>query len=379
MHHTISAARARQLLLRHLALDRPWHQAGAQGTRSLLRHLRCIQLDPLAPMGDNADMVVMERVDGVPRGQVHQHAHPGAFEHFAKQRCLLPQEAYPYYRARAAQKPDWLLNERLKRVPPSLMEEVLAEVQERGPLSAPQLEDRGKVRPIDWSGWKGTSRASTMALEVLWARAQVVVCGRQGRACVYDVPARALPQVASKEVEGFDRWAMRQRAGAAGLLRTIDGPQWSGLREARREKLHQEMIHEGELLLVQVEGSRRRYLALPEVFSLPAPELDDRMRILGPLDPLLWDRELVQHIFGFTYLWEVYKPPTQRRWGWYVCPLLHRGQFVGRLEGRAQEDHLRVDTIWPEPGQRLDEVALDQALARRAACLGLEGFTRPPL
>ncbi|MCO4834815.1 MAG: winged helix DNA-binding domain-containing protein, partial [Acidimicrobiaceae bacterium] len=44
------------------------------------------------------------------------------------------------------------------------------------------------------------------------------------------------------------------------------------------------------------------------------PDDDGRMRILGPLDPLIWDRKLVQHIFSFEYIWEVYKPVEQRRW-----------------------------------------------------------------
>ena len=57
---------------------------------------------------------------------------------------------------------------------------------------------------------------------------------------------------------------------------------------------------------------------------------DDRVRILGPLDPLLWDRNLVHHVFDFEYVWEVYKPAHQRRWGWYVCPLLQRDRLIGR-------------------------------------------------
>jgi uncharacterized protein YcaQ len=101
------------------------------------------------------------------------------------------------------------------------------------------------------------------------------------------------------------------------------------------------------------------------------------MRILGPLDPLLWDRGLVKLIFGFEYTWEVYKPADQRRWGWYVCPLLHRGRLVGRLEARVEEDVLRVDKLWREKGVKLNDAALDEALARHAKACGATRVRRP--
>jgi uncharacterized protein YcaQ len=138
-----------------------------------------------------------------------------------------------------------------------------------------------------------------------------------------------------------------------------------------------------------VEGAPKRTLLAPRGFAqrkLAKP--DDRMRILGPLDPLLWDRELVEHAFGFEYVWEVYKPAPQRRWGWYVVPLLHRGELVGRLEGRVKGTTLAIDRVWRErgsparssraPGRELDEDALDQALERHATALGCESVRRGP-
>jgi hypothetical protein len=100
---------------------------------------------------------------------------------------------------------------------------------------------------------------------------------------------------------------------------------WSMLSAIRTSPLADEMIDAGELVEVMIEDSPRRYLAVPSFLRARA-RYDDRMRILGPLDPLLWDRDLVRHVFDFEYVWEVYKPAHQRRWGWYVCPLLHRNR-----------------------------------------------------
>ena len=96
-------------------------------------------------------------------------------------------------------------------------------------------------------------------------------------------------------------------------------------------------------------------------------------------------------LFGFDYVWEVYKPAKDRRWGWYVVPLLHRGRFVGRLDARIDavlgaelvrgrfvgrldarfvDGRIRIDRRWVEEGEELDERAFEEALHRHERALG---------
>jgi uncharacterized protein YcaQ len=151
------------------------------------------------------------------------------------------------------------------------------------------------------------------------------------------------------------------------------------LRAARSSGLAGEMVADGSLEEVTVEGAPKRPLLAPRGFlDRRVPEVDDRMRLLGPLDPLLWDRELVKSVFGFAYVWEVYKPAKERKWGWYVVPLLHRGRLVGRLEGRVVEKTLLVSRVWRERGSAFDEDALDAALVRHALACGCDRVRRGP-
>jgi uncharacterized protein YcaQ len=374
----IARDEARAFLVGQHGLNRIVHPPGAEGARALLTHLRCIQLDPLDPWGTNADLVALARIDELSRGDLYRHLYPGhAFEHFAKERCLLPAASFAWYRDQAAETPWWRTSERLKRLPAGLIEEVLAEIRERGPITADELSDRGRVDPLDWSGWKGTGRAVSMAIEVLWTRCQIVVCGRTIRGKQYDTPDRAFPSAGTKPAGDFARWAILDRVEAAGLLARAGGPTWSMLSEARTSPLPDRLIEEGLLEEVLVEGSSRPYLAPAGFRHRVYPECDDRMRILGPLDPLLWDRGLVRQVFGFDYVWEVYKPADQRRWGWYVCPLLHRGQLVGRIEGAVDGNVLRVQNVWRERNTILDDAALGEALQRHARACGVERVARP--
>lgn len=366
---TLSRAEARRLLVSHLGLDRSLGR-GARGTRAVLERLRCIQLDPLDAIGTNADLVVMARTENVRRGDVWRHLFPGhAFEHFAKERCLLPASAFPGYRQQghAAQAPWWRHAEREQRVPARVLEAVLGEVRERGPLTAADLTDHGAVDPIDWSGWKGTAKATSMALEVLWTRCDVVVAGRTASgAKLYDVPERTFRSL-SRPPRDFARWAVRERAAAAGLLTRAGGSMWSMLSSVRASPLIDTMLQSGEVVEVLIEGSSRRYLAVPEFLERRPVTYDGRVRILGPLDPLLWDRDLVRHIFEFDYVWEVYKPAHQRRWGWYVCPLLYGDRLAGRIDARMENSRLVVRKIWMETDEKLP---VKEALARHESLCG---------
>jgi uncharacterized protein YcaQ len=366
----LSPIEARRLLLRGTGLAAPVHS----GAASVLLERRCVQLDPIDRIGTNPDLVMWARVDGLPRGGWSSLMPGVAFEHFAKERCLLPADAFPAYRDQAVETPSWRLTGRLKRLDAGVLSDVLAEITERGPLPASGLSDRGAVEPLDWSGWKSTGRRASMAVSVLSIRCQVVTAGRTaGGHRIYDVPSRALPSVwqAPAPAEGFARWSIKQRATAAGLLPQVMGPWWGMLRDARRAGVPAALVVSGELIEARVTGSHRRYLLSPELVARRGEEPDDdgRLRILGPLDPFLWDRSLIEHIFGFRYVWEVYKPAAKREWGYYVCPLLFRGRLVGRLEGHRGEDgSLVVSSLWRERGWSGGTTrALEAAVARLSA------------
>ena len=87
---------------------------------------------------------------------------------------------------------------------------------------------------------------------------------------------------------------------------------------------------------------------------------------LAPLDPLVWDRDLLRSLFGFDYVWEVYVPAAKRRWAYYVLPVLFGDRLVGRIEPRFERTTgtLRVMNIWWEAGlDPLAQPGLVEALA----------------
>ena len=69
---------------------------------------------------------------------------------------------------------------------------------------------------------------------------------------------------------------------------------------------------------------------LEEALAMGEPE--PRAELIAPLDCLMWDRRLIEALFGFAYKWEIYTPVAQRKYGYYVLPLLYGDTFTGRAE-----------------------------------------------
>ena len=89
---------------------------------------------------------------------------------------------------------------------------------------------------------------------------------------------------------------------------------------------------------------------------------------IGPLDNLIWDRDLIRWLFDFDYTWEVYKPAAQRKYGHYVLPVLYGDRFIARVEP-IFDRKARVLTIvnwWWEAGVEPD----DAMVAALAECTG---------
>ncbi|MES2644090.1 MAG: crosslink repair DNA glycosylase YcaQ family protein [Myxococcota bacterium] len=368
---TLSAADARRVLLGAAALGEPLG-AGSAGVAALLDRLGAIQIDPIDRVGTNADLVAFARVDGLGRGDLYRHARGASFEHFAKERCLLHARYFAHYRGRAVETPWWRHSDRMKRIPGALLDDVRAEVHARGPVSAQELAPRGQTEAMDWSGWKGTSSLAALAVEVLWTRCEVVASGRDARGRrLYAAPEAALGAWATAPAVGeFGESMLLARVRSAGLLARAGGPTWSMLGETRTDGTVDRLVEEGRLLAVRV--GRRPYLMLPD--PPPPPADDGAVRILGPLDALVWDRALVREAFGFDYVWEIYKPAAERTWGYYVCPILADGALVGRIEARREGGTLMVERWWGA----VDPTRLVASLERLATCNSCTELTTLP-
>ena len=57
--------------------------------------------------------------------------------------------------------------------------------------------------------------------------------------------------------------------------------------------------------------------------------VDDRVRLLAPFDPVVWDRRRFELFWGWPYRFEAYAPLAKRKLGYYALPMLWRDRMVG--------------------------------------------------
>jgi len=58
---------------------------------------------------------------------------------------------------------------------------------------------------------------------------------------------------------------------------------------------------------------------------------------------------MIKEIFDFDYRWEVYFPPSQRKFGYYVLPILYGDRLIGRIEPVLKDKTLEIKGLWFEP------------------------------
>ena len=270
---------------------------------------------------------------------------------------------------------------------PELEEKAITYIREHGPVSSDTLPIEGKIfwhSSMHWSGhWHQSSPAARSVLEQLYTDGVLLIHHKSGSRKFYDLADRYFsrelleaPNPCPDETS-FLQWRIKRRIGAIGLLWNRRSDAWLGIRmDNEQRNLAFEALEKAERITpVQVEGIRfPLYMQAedkPLLEETIAGTIDTKPRLefLAPLDPMLWDRKLIESIWDYQYSWEIYTPAKKRKYGYYVLPMLYGDRFIGRIEAAADRKNstLVVKNIWYESGVRQTKKlaqAVDGAVGR---------------
>jgi uncharacterized protein YcaQ len=349
--------------------------AGPDDVADAIRRLSAVQLDSISTVERAHRLTLLSRVGRYPPRTVTSLLSSGrVFEYWAHEACLLPIEDWPLARSRMLSRPDHPWWGDVIDRDPALADRVMGEIRERGPLGSRHFEGGPNV------GGMWNLKPAKRMLEALWSSGRLVIGARDGFQRMYDLPERVIPdEVLGAPVPG-EGDVMRQlvvRAVAARGALTEAGvvEHWrlkGGVTAVR--PYADALVAEGALRREEVADGGAPVL-LPVDADVEAAKPGGSV-LLSPFDNLLWDRPFAERVLGFKHLIEVYKPAPERRYGYYVLPLLVGDRVAGRADIKADRKAgvLRLLSWHPESRRRsaARDEALERAFARLARQLALE-------
>ncbi len=372
---TMSAREARRTALAAQGFGRAHPPtAGPARIDAVLHRLRVLQIDSVNVFARSHYLPVLARLGPYdPRRLDALVMDPRASrtEYWAHEAAFLPKDDLGLFAFRM----DRYRERYAERLEPlrGLADRLLAEIADRGPLAASEVEQEPSVRQGPWWGWSDTKRV----LELLFAQGDLVAAGRRGFERRYGLPEQVLggpvPRVPEEEAV---RELVRRAAVAHGVAALPDLADYHRLRSDRTAAAVRTLEDEGELVPVQVEGWLRGSRPLPAWRHRDAapPTRMKAAAVLSPFDPVVWQRDRLLRMFGFHYRISIYTPAEQREHGYYVLPVLVDDRLVGRVDLKSDRRAglLLVQAAWLEGGEQPRVAArLTPVLRAAAAWQGL--------
>jgi uncharacterized protein YcaQ len=302
-----------------------------------LERLAFVQADPIRAPARAQDLTLRHRVRDYRAGELEaRYPKLGVEEDFfvnygfvtrALQRLMHPRAArtvWPAARWRQAR-------------------DVLAFVRERGVVHPREVDaqfQHGRVR--NWFG--GSTKASTQLLDSMHYRGLLRVARREGGTRCYAArdaheahadPAAALDAMVDVIVGNYAPLPMPSLSQLVMLLAAA-APQW---REQRGAALARA---KARLPNAAIEGVRWFWPAGENPASR-RHAVDDRVRLLAPFDPVVWDRRRFELFWRWPYRFEAYTPAPKRLLGYYALPLLWRDQVVGWANVAVRDGRLQPE------------------------------------
>jgi uncharacterized protein YcaQ len=300
------------------------------------------------------------------------------FEHFTHDASLLPMEYYPYWqrqfsrKEKNAQKYNWNMG-------PDLHTKIKQKIKEEGPLSTHAFDTKRKGKAGMWN-----HPPHKKALDYMWYAGELSTSHRVNFTKFYDLTERVIPHDVRKATISDSAQIDWLCAGALRRLAIANRGEMSRFWDALSAKEVKTWCEANadqwtEIEMQGADGKWTKSIAPHDIGQrlAAAPVPTSRLRILSPFDPLIRDRKRLERLFGFNYRIEIFVPAAQRKWGYYVYPLLEGDRFVGRLEVRAdrKENILNVMRLWAEPTITWSTARaqkLDAELARLAKFVGVQ-------
>ncbi len=317
--------------------------------KRVIQRIGLLQLDSISVVARSHYLVMLARAGLYDPAELDALLDSGfLFETWAHAMSQLPTAHYPWYHAYIQQKQlkesQWQL-ERFDIDMEPIIANVLETVRQRGPMSSKEFESERRGDG-GWWNWKPTK----VALEYLFDRGELMVSHRVKFQRYYDLPERVLDLsqfTLDKSIEDFRRWTIERGLRHIGIGTSNHVADYYRQYKRDAAAILDEMVQAGTALPVEVESwDARAFIHRDDLALLQRVQAGDfqtqRTIFLSPFDNLFWDRDRDLMLWDFFYRIEVYTPKAKRVYGYYVMPILHGCELVGRIDPKVDRKAKRL-------------------------------------
>ena len=353
-HYSLSKEELRAFLVKYHSLDtfdRLSSRGGSGGgqlspstqIKKLLRRIGSVQYDPLNVVGRNPDLVFQSRIKDYKSVLLEEllYRERSLIDGWDKEMSIyLSADWASFGRVRQArtERGRRTLERRGQEEILSYLPQITEELGKRGPLGARDLK-LGACKKNRW----GHRQISGAALDYLYTSGELGIHKKTNAYKTYAPIASLIPEKILNAPDPFAgeneflEWYFLRRIGSIGAYWARNGTGWlghylddSGLRRKTLESLKEKKL----IAPFEVPEINETFYVRRKDLSIMNEHIryDGAVRIMAPLDNMLWDRLLVKKVFDFEYSWEVYVPAEKRKYGYYVLPVLYRNSLIARFE-----------------------------------------------
>lgn len=309
--------------------------------------MQLLQIDTISVVARSPYFVLYSRLGDYPNAWLDQALSDGqVFETWAHEACFAPIADVPWHRQRQRGRDGhWAMKhaQRVSAQHPQELAELLDLIKRQGAVRSSDFPQPVNAKP-GWWAWKPEKRW----LEALFAQGELMIARREGFQRVYDLSSRVLathlPEWSDDQLPGDERarrWMIERSVLALGISTADWISDYYRLQKRVTDADLAPLLELGRMQRVEIAGWARPAYVHAEHSQALEQALDGRLRathttLLSPFDPLVWDRRRAAELFDFEYKIECYTPAHKRRWGYFVLPLLHAGQLIGRVDAKAR-------------------------------------------
>ena len=352
----LSAEQARALSLRQLGVDSEQDKT----VLDVVNRLGLLQIDSVNVFERAHYMPLFSRLGNYQKSELDDLMggfHPTLIEYWAHEASIIPLANWPLYRWRMDAYRDKYENKwGMKAKDNKLVAQIKDQLRANGPMSTNRFETEANQRKGTWWGWSDLKQT----LEYMFLVGELVSGGRDAFKRLYALPEQVLPQHVLDHLPDADEAKEQlflQAARAFGVATYRDLCDWHRMKPINHKHILQNLLDKGQLVETKVQGWLEPGYTTSDL-NLETSSKGARTTILSPFDPVCWNRDRIERMWGFNYRIEIYTPEPKRTFGYYTLPILHNRQLVGRIDLKSDRKpgNLLAKASWHETNLKSSEV-----------------------